>query len=112
MTAAQLAALVRDARDRTLNLVADLADDQLLGPRLPIVNPLRWEIAHVAWFQEKWVLRHAAGQAPLRPDTDALYDSMAVPHDTRWGLPLYSRDETLAYLRSVRDHVLERLRGA
>src|SRR6516225_6012472 len=100
---------VRDARQRTLTLVADLLDEQLLGPRLSIVNPLLWEIGHVAWFQEKWVLRHAGKQPPLRADADALYDSAAVPHDVRWDLPLASREETLRYLHDVRDRVLEKI---
>ncbi|MGH7754310.1 MAG: selenoneine synthase SenA, partial [Gemmatimonadales bacterium] len=41
---------------------------------------------------------------------DTLYDSAAIPHDTRWNLPLPSREETLSYMREVRDRVLERLR--
>jgi iron(II)-dependent oxidoreductase len=110
MTAAQLSEWVRDARERTFELVADLTRDQLLGPRLPIVNPLLWEIGHMAWFQEKWVLRHAGGQRPIREDGDALYDSAAIPHATRWDLPLPSREETLSYMRRVRDRVLDRLR--
>jgi iron(II)-dependent oxidoreductase len=97
-----------EARERTLSLLRDLSDEQLLGPRLEIVNPLRWEVGHVAWFQEKWVLRHAAGRPPLHTAADALYDSMAIPHDTRWDLPLFSREETVAYLLAVRDAVLER----
>ncbi|MBI1903156.1 MAG: ergothioneine biosynthesis protein EgtB [Planctomycetia bacterium] len=109
MTTLQLVDWVRDARQRTFELVADLSDDQLIGPRLPTVNPLLWEIGHVAWFQEKWVLRHAAKHAPIRPDADALYDSSAVAHDARWDLPLPGREETLRYLTEVRDRVLERL---
>jgi iron(II)-dependent oxidoreductase len=109
MTSAQLAGWVCDARQRTCDLVADLTDSQMLGPRLAIVNPLLWEIGHVAWFQEKWVLRHAANRSPIRPDADALYDSAAVPHDTRWDLPLPGREVTLRYLREVRDRVVERL---
>jgi iron(II)-dependent oxidoreductase len=100
---------VRDARQRTCALVADLTDGQLLGPPLPTVNPLLWEIGHVAWFQEKWVLRHAARHEPIRPDADALYDSSAIAHDTRWDLPLPGRQDTLRYLHAVRDHVIERL---
>lgn len=110
MTAAELPAWVRDARERTFELVADLTHDQLLGPRLPIVNPLLWEIGHMAWFQEKWLLRHVGRQKPIREDGDALYDSAAIPHDTRWDLPLPSRQETLSYMRQVRDRVLDRLR--
>ncbi len=110
LTAATLAEWVCDARQRTIEMVADLSDEQLLGPRLSFVNPLLWEIGHVAWFQEKWVLRHACGEPPGREDADALYDSIAIPHDTRWDLPLPSREATLAYLRSVRDRVLEKVR--
>jgi iron(II)-dependent oxidoreductase len=106
----ELIAAVSDAYERTLELVGDLSDEQLLGPCLPTVNPLLWEIGHVAWFQEKWALRHTAGHAPLRPEADSLYDSATIAHDTRWDLPLYSRVETLAYLRDVRDGIVSRLR--
>ena len=106
-TTRQLAEWVRDARQRTFELVADLSEEQLLGPQLDIVNPLLWEIGHVAWFQERWVLRHALGHQPIRPDVDTLYDSATIPHDTRWDLALPSRDTTLSFLRAVRDAVLE-----
>ena len=104
---ALLAQWVRDARQRTLDLIADLRDDQLLGPHLPIVNPLLWEIGHLAWFAENWILRHAGRQPPLRSDADALYDSSAVPHGTRWDLPLPSRSATLDYMRQVQERVLD-----
>jgi len=106
-----LAAWVLDARARSLELTADLDEAQLMGPRLANVNPLRWELGHVAWFQERWACREAGGEAPLRADGDALYDSMAVAHDARWGLPLPTPAETVAYAESVRDRVLERLAG-
>src|SRR5438094_13917 len=110
MSALALADWVREARATTCALIADLNDEQLFGPRLAILNPLLWEIGHVAWFQEKWVLRHAGRQGPMREDADALYDSAAVPHDTRWDLPLPGRAETLRYLEDVRDGVMELLR--
>jgi iron(II)-dependent oxidoreductase len=47
-----LIALVHDARQRTLELVADLADEQLTVPRLENVNPFRWELGHVAFFYD------------------------------------------------------------
>ncbi len=87
-----------DARAHTLGLVLDLDDVQWLGPRLRTVNPVRWELGHLAWFQERWVLRHARGRSPLLAAGDALYDSAKVAHDSRWDLPLPDRDATLAYL--------------
>ena len=56
---------LKEARTRTLALVADLDDGQLIGPRLEIINPLRWEIGHVAWFQEYWILRHLHQRAAI-----------------------------------------------
>src|SRR5262249_21617166 len=108
----ELSAWVRDARRRTLELVAGLDERRLMGPRLAIVNPLLWEIGHVAWFQEHWVLRHAAGQASARADADALWDSSAVAHDTRWALPLPALEQTLGYMRDVEARVLRVLDDA
>jgi len=107
----EVIAWVVDARARALELVADLDDEQIMGPLLPTTNPLLWEIGHHAWFQSFWVLRHAAGQAPVREDEDALYDSIAIEHDIRWDLPLPSRGETLDYLRTVLDRVIALLRA-
>ena len=48
VSTATLAQWVVDARSRTFELVADLDDPQLIGPHLSIVNPMLWEIGHVA----------------------------------------------------------------
>jgi iron(II)-dependent oxidoreductase len=102
---------LREARARLLELIADLDDEQMIGPRLAIVNPLRWEIAHVAFFQEFWLLRHLRGHEAIKPlpdlDSDKLYDSARVHHDTRWDLPLPSKQDTIAYTRRILDRVIE-----
>jgi iron(II)-dependent oxidoreductase len=95
-----------EARGRTLALVGDLDPVQMIGPRLDIVNPLLWEIGHVAWFQEYWVLRHVNGRAPIMANGDALYDSAKVAHETRWDLPLPTKSDTLAYMQNVLDEVM------
>ena len=98
--------LLREVRERTLALITDLDDEQLIGPRLSIVNPLRWEIGHVAWFQEYWVLRHLNHRAPILDGGDTLYDSASVAHDTRWDLPIPSRVDTLGYMQRVIEQVV------
>ncbi len=98
-----------DARRRTLELAAGLDEEQLMGPKLPIVNPLRWEIGHVAWFHEKFILRDLYGRAPLLTNGDAIYDSIAIHHDQRWNLPLLSMQETLDYTENVLDDCLSLL---
>jgi len=100
-SAAELGAQLREARLRTRRLTEDLALAELLGPRLDIVNPVLWEIGHIAWFHEYWTLRHAAGRAPLIERADRLWDSSAVPHATRWQLDLPDRAGTFAYMADV-----------
>jgi iron(II)-dependent oxidoreductase len=111
-SAAAIAAPLRDARRRTVELVRDLNDEQLIGPRLPIVNPLLWEIGHVAWFQENFVLRRLRGAPPILEQGDSLYDSMAVAHDTRRDLPLLPRKEVLSYMSEVLERIVEPLERA
>jgi iron(II)-dependent oxidoreductase len=106
MSPDDIAAWLEDARARTLALVRDWPASARLGPRLAIVNPPLWELGHLGWFQELWILRHAAGHEPLRSDGDALYDSSAVPHDVRWDLPLPSWEATLGYLADVQARAL------
>jgi iron(II)-dependent oxidoreductase len=101
---------LRAARLRLLTLTDDLDGVRLLGPKLAIVNPVLWELGHVAWFQERWCLR-LSRDGSLGPsaigNADTLYDSTAIPHDVRWDLPLLAPDATRAYLRAVLERVAE-----
>jgi iron(II)-dependent oxidoreductase len=111
MEPAQLIADLQAARAKTRRLVDDLAGERELGPKLAIVNPPRWEVGHVGWFQEFWVLRRGSEARPsILPKADALYNSATVPHDTRWQLPLPAYRDTIAYRDEVLDKVLEQLR--
>jgi iron(II)-dependent oxidoreductase len=99
--------LLQDARQRTLEVTGDLRDD---APLLPIVNPPLWELGHVAWFQEKWMLRRG-DEKSIHALADALWDSTAVAHDTRWLLPLPQREFTLRYAEDVLEAVCSKLAG-
>jgi iron(II)-dependent oxidoreductase len=100
---------LRDCRARTLELSLDLDDAQWMGPRLGIVNPMLWEVGHIAWFQEQWTLRRRHEQSLLAA-ADSLYDSARIPHDTRWDLPLPPRTETLKYMCEVLERCLDAFR--
>jgi iron(II)-dependent oxidoreductase len=95
---------LQEARAHTRAVADDLRGEREFGPLLAIVNPPRWELGHVGWFQEFWCLRQE-GAPSILPNADALYNSATVPHDSRWSLPLPSFAETLAY----RDQVLEQI---
>src|SRR5215469_13238692 len=95
-----------DARARTLALVNDLSDELLRVPMLDTINPILWEIGHVASFAEFWTLRHLHGQDPMIVNADKLYDSAKVAHDSRWSLPLPSRAKTIDFMARQLDATL------
>ena len=112
MSPESLSQQLRDARRRTRLVTCDLEGPQLFGPKLAIVNPVLWELGHVAWFQELWCLRMRSDESlteSVLEGADALYDSAKVAHDTRWELPLPELSATLSYQDRVLDRVLARL---
>lgn len=109
LSGAALVSTVQDARARTLALVADLADTQFEVPLLALVNPLRWELGHVTFFYEAFLLQLLGQTTPLLAGAADLYDSFKIDHDDRWSLPLPSRQQTLEYMQRVQDAVVEEL---
>ena len=96
-----LAAALHDSRARTWALVSDLMPAQWLPPLLDGINPIAWELAHLAWFAEFWVLRgphgrNGEGQATAHlaarfAGPDAQFDSARLAHAERWTTPLLTR---------------------
>ncbi|MDP2679974.1 MAG: selenoneine synthase SenA [Rhodoferax sp.] len=116
-----LAQHLRASRARTLALLE--AYEAALGPLLPVpctpqLNPPLWEVGHIAWFQEFWLMRNPqrrlgvqadpqAVRAPsLLPQADALYNSSVVAHASRWHLPLPDLQATRAYLQATLDETV------
>ena len=110
-----LAEELANARHSTLRLFDRLTDSQWRVPYLPTINPPRWELGHVGWFQEFWCLRQGPGGRTLdsmMPASDGFYDSRVVPHRRRWEFDLPSDHDTRAYLADTLDATLERLARA
>ena len=98
LPAATLIDQARDARARTIALLDDLNDEQLEVPHLSNVNPPGWELGHIAFFFEVFFLRELGRDTQLLRGADEFFDSFHVAHDTRWSLPLPSREKTIAYM--------------
>lgn len=107
--ASYLKEIMGDANARTLELVHGLDAEQLIGPKLDIVNPLQWEIGHVAWFHEYFILRRRYAREKILANGDNIYDSIAIHHHTRWDLPLLGIDQTLKYIDDVHNILTGRL---
>src|SRR5262249_17178204 len=110
-TADELAAQLCNVRTCTRRVTDDLSIQQLMGPMLPIVNPILWEIGHVGWFHEAGTFGQAQGGAPILTRADRLWNSSTVAHATRWDLDLPDRNGVFGYLADVLEHQLDRLGG-
>jgi iron(II)-dependent oxidoreductase len=109
----QLAVELARVRRRSEALTIDVLDeDELLHQHSALMSPLVWDYAHVGNYEEQWLLREAAGVAPMRPEIDDIYDAFEHPRATRTALPLLRRDEAHRYLQTVRAKVLESLETA
>jgi iron(II)-dependent oxidoreductase len=98
-----------DTRNRELELINDLSDDQMIGQNLRIVEPPIWELGHVGWFQDRWILQNLDKRKPMDAKADALYNSFEIPNAERWGLAFPSREQTLAYISIILEEIISRL---
>jgi gamma-glutamyl hercynylcysteine S-oxide synthase len=103
-----LAELLREARARTLLLIAPLSDDALRAQHDPLLSPLVWDLGHIAGFEELWLTRNLDGPIEF-VELPGLYNPFEHPRRERGALALPGRAEAVAHLAAVRERVLERL---
>ena len=115
---ADLAATWAHTRARLLRLFD--AYEAALPVGLPVpytteLNPPRWELGHIGWFEEFWISRNpqrlhgtradpdVSRGVPLLHAADALYHSSKVAHTTRWHLALPDAARTRRYVAQVHE---------
>jgi hypothetical protein len=95
------------ARDRTTLLTSCVEDPDLTAQHSPLMSPLVWDLAHIGWFEELWLVRRLADDEPLDERFDDLYDAFRHSRGGRATLPILTPAEAVAYLESVRGRALE-----
>jgi gamma-glutamyl hercynylcysteine S-oxide synthase len=116
----ELAGALQDAREYTLTLLDCFAAGGIdcidKVPKRPELNPPLWELGHIAWFAEWYVLREAkssettaAQRTSLLTKGDDWFDPNTVPHRARWSLDLPSTGAVKMYCHEVLDRVLDKL---
>ncbi len=96
-----------EARERTLALVAPIADDDLVRVHSPLMSPLVWDLGHIAAFEDLWLVHRCAGEPMLRPDLASTYDAFETPRAHRGELRFLGPEEARAYLAEVRGRARE-----
>jgi iron(II)-dependent oxidoreductase len=94
-----------EGRERTLALVERLSDTDVERQHVEIMSPLVWDLAHIAAYEELWLVHRFGGEPLSRPDLLAMYDAFETPRAVRGDLPLLDRAQAIAYLEDVRRRV-------
>ncbi len=122
-------AMLEAVRRRTFDMVAPLAEADLMRQHSPLMSPIVWDLGHVASFEELWLVRRLAADGAAGEDEEAaagpeqqegegldrLYDPLVTPRAQRRDLPLPTTAETRRAMDEVRrqaNEVLSRKAGA
>ncbi len=101
-----------EGRARTLELVRQVAEDDLNRVHSPLMSPLVWDLGHIAAFEDLWLCVRAGGLEPLRPELMDVYDASETPRADRGSIPYLRRDDALEYMEAVRERALDVLARA
>jgi gamma-glutamyl hercynylcysteine S-oxide synthase len=104
---AAIAERLGEARQRTLDLIAPLDEEQLNRVYSPLLSPLAWDLGHIANFEELWLVQTIGGREPLHGDLGRFYDAIENPRRTRGELPILRDEELRSYLAEVRERTLD-----
>lgn len=99
------AAVVADlerVRSRTRGLIAHLDAEQLEAVHSPLMSPLVWDLAHIAAYEDLWLVHRHAGEPLLHPELAAVYDAFETPRAVRGEIELLDAGAAFDYLDRVR----------
>jgi gamma-glutamyl hercynylcysteine S-oxide synthase len=94
-------------RDRTLNLVEPLSTEDLERQIDPLMSPLVWDLAHIAAYEDLWLVHRHGGRELLHGELAAVYDAFETPRSVRGEIELLDHRGALEYLEEVRGRTLE-----
>jgi iron(II)-dependent oxidoreductase len=94
-------------RERTLSLVAPLSVEDLERQVSPLMSPLVWDLAHIAAYEDLWLVHRHGGRDLLHGELAAVYDAFETPRSVRGTIELLDHPAALQYMRDVRERTLE-----
>ena len=94
-------------RERTLAFAASIDRADLERQFDPLLSPLAWDLAHIAAYEDLWLVQEHAGRPALMPDLSTAYDAIATPRAIRGQIEALDAPGAIAFLEAVRERTLE-----
>ena len=104
----EIATLLTEARDRTLQLIETVSEDDLRAQHDPLMGPILWDLGHIGHFEALWLDRNLDGKVEF-VEMPGMYNPFEHPRRVRGALPLPTLGATLEAMAEIRERVLERL---
>ena len=99
-------------RAATAEILEPVSDEGLAASIAPDVPPLVWSFAHVARFEELWILRTVGGAGPIPDVHEHVYDAFRRERtngSNGSALPTLQPNAVRAYASDVRERSLDML---
>jgi iron(II)-dependent oxidoreductase len=103
-TTDELLALLGEARERTLTLIAPLSDEDLRAQHDPLMSPILWDLGHITHFEELWLTQNLDGDIRFA-EMPGMYNPFEHPRRVRGQLIYPSLDECWAVMSEIRQRV-------
>jgi gamma-glutamyl hercynylcysteine S-oxide synthase len=97
------------ARRYTEQLLGPIADADLELQFSPLQSPLVWDLAHIAHYEELWLIRNLGSGGAVDEARDDVYDAFRHPRHERSELELLGPGEAREYAADVRRRALAAL---
>ena len=104
----EIAALLTEARDRTLQLIETVSEEDLRAQHDPLMGPILWDLGHIGHFEALWLDRNLDGKVEF-VEMPGMYNPFDHPRRVRGALPLPGLGATLEAMAEIRERVLQRL---
>src|ERR1039458_10134907 len=96
-----------EARQRSVGLLASVAEVDLERVHSTLMSPLVWDLGHIAAFEDLWLVHRYGARPLLREGLAEIYDAFETPRANRGELPFLRPAEAREYLEEVRARTLE-----
>src|SRR4051794_39486130 len=70
------------------------------------MSPLVWDLAHIAAYEDLWLVHRLGDEPLLHEELAATYDAFETPRAVRGTVELLDREQAIAYLADVRERTL------
>lgn len=101
-----VAAALGEVGERTFALLDPLSEHDQCRQVSPLMSPLVWDLAHMANYEELWLVSRVGGGPTRSARLDDMYNAFEHPRWERPSLPLLDPPAATAYYTDVREQAL------